>query len=130
MDARNVTHLHLCENLSFLALLQAGTKCSHHMLLCTNHLHNLLVTLNAHSLEEGRKIKGRKGEKECWLGANLLTFAYANFPIVVSITPNPKRLLSETGPSGTGSSTYSNYEMEILISQSSSSSRKHKKGAE
>lgn len=43
-------HLHLCENLSFLALLQAGPKCSHHVLLCSNHLHNFLVTLNTHGL--------------------------------------------------------------------------------
>lgn len=49
------THLHLCENLSFLALLQAGPKRSHHVLLCSNHLHNFLVTLDTHGLEREEK---------------------------------------------------------------------------
>lgn len=51
------THLHLCENLSFLALFQTGPECSHHVLLCSNHLYNFLVTLNTHGLGRKEKIE-------------------------------------------------------------------------
>lgn len=120
MDVWKGTHLHLCENLSFLALLQAGGKGSHHVLLRTNHLHNLLVTLNTHGLEGGRRgaIKGRKHEKERQLCVNSLTFAYANLALYVSITRKQKRVLSETQPSGTGTSTLRNHGAEILINSS------------
>lgn len=53
------THLHLGEDLSFLALLQAGPERSHHVLLRSNHLHNFLVTLNTHGL-------GREEKKAEW----------------------------------------------------------------
>lgn len=74
------THLHLGEDLSFLALLQAGPECSHHVLLRSNHLHNFLVTLNTHSLGREEKMA------ECWLCVSSLTFAYANLPLSVGIT--------------------------------------------
>lgn len=92
------THLHLGEDLSFLALLQAGPKCSHHVLLCSNHLHDFLVTLHTHGLGREEKMA------ECWLCVSSLTFAYANLPLCVGITSKQKPALpSETVPSGIGS---------------------------
>lgn len=44
------THLCLCEDLGLLTLLQTGSEAGHYELFCTDHLHDLLVTLYAHTL--------------------------------------------------------------------------------
>lgn len=43
-------YLSLSKDLGLLTLLQARSKAGHNVFLCTDHLHNLLVTLHAHSL--------------------------------------------------------------------------------
>lgn len=43
-------HLGLCEDLGLLTLLQTGSEAGHDELFCTDHLHDLLVTLYAHTL--------------------------------------------------------------------------------
>lgn len=45
-------YLCLCEDLGLLTLLQARGKAGHDVLLGTDHLHDLLVTLYAHTLSE------------------------------------------------------------------------------
>lgn len=44
-------YLSLCEDLGLLTLLQARGEAGHDVLLRTDHLHDLLVTLDTHSLE-------------------------------------------------------------------------------
>lgn len=56
-------YLSLSEDLSLLALLQARGEAGHDMLLCADHLHDLLVALYAHTLREGpakRHVTGTK----------------------------------------------------------------------
>lgn len=45
-------YLSLCEDLGLLTLLQARGEAGHDVLLRTDHLHDLLVTLYAHTLSE------------------------------------------------------------------------------
>lgn len=56
-DTVRVAVVYLClgENLSLLALFQTGGESSHDMLLCTNHLHDLLIALHTHGLKTQRK---------------------------------------------------------------------------
>jgi len=49
-------YLSLGEYLGLLALLQTGSKCSHDMFLCANHLNYLLVTLHSHGLVDDKRI--------------------------------------------------------------------------
>lgn len=76
--ADKTRYLNLGEDLGFLAFLQAGGEVRHDVLLCTNHLHYLLITLYSHALftwdDRGTLVLNEKsssgttyGRKNVWI---------------------------------------------------------------
>lgn len=112
----SMIYLSLCEDLSFLTLLQARSEAGHDVLLRSDHLNYLLVTLYPHTLQRTPGEKGvhqrmvftffkdttrgkpllisttgfPKGNEVCWESGGCVTFAYGNVRLWELIRLKPR----------------------------------------